>query len=337
MIRCRAPSNIALIKYMGKKDSDSRIAANASMSMTLNDFFTEVSFSFEASTRREFQSLKQDLSTSGTTRVEKHLERIWDESKSFFRKHGLDRFEVGKLIWNGTNNFPSSAGIASSASSFAALTTGFLGAIAKDSKKFKALIEEEEFLEGLSQFCRLGSGSACRSVFGPWAFWEGESATKVDSRTYPELVDFVVLVSKTEKKVSSSAAHEAVLLSPLWPGRVDRAQSRLVHLMAALKSGDLRTAANISWSEFWEMHSLFHTSNPSFTYLKPDTLKILEKLSSDSDLDDPPIVTLDAGPNVHILVRKEQRSRWEAKLKEDFSEFEILISEAGRGLTLEVC
>jgi diphosphomevalonate decarboxylase len=153
----------------------------------------------------------------------------------------------------------------------------------------------------------------------------------------PEMTDLVVLVSGQAKEVSSSQAHQWVRTSPLWQGRVDRVYQRMGQLKHALGVADLATISKLVWAEMWEMHSLFHTCETPFTYFQPDTLRVLNWLSTelknyskDSSLK-PPIVTLDAGPNIHIIVESAKADKWQSSLKTEFPELQILRDRQGMG------
>jgi diphosphomevalonate decarboxylase len=141
----------------------------------------------------------------------------------------------------------------------------------------------------------------------------------------------VVLLKSEPKQVSSSDAHSRVRTSPLWEGRIERAESRVRNMTVALRRGDLVTVARISWSEAWEMHSLFHTCVEPFSYWEPGTIELLHWLTPKIRESSPPIVTLDAGPNIHILVDQKDRDRWLQELRENFSKWNILEDEAGEG------
>jgi len=122
------------------------------------------------------------------------------------------------------------------------------------------------------------------------------------------------MVSSHAKAVSSSQAHERVRTSPLWEGRIQRANERFVQLLGAIGRGDLKMIASQSWREAWEMHSLFHTSVPPFSYFEPGTIGVLNFLAPFVEGERPPIVTLDAGPNVHLFVPYDDKAQWRAKL-----------------------
>jgi diphosphomevalonate decarboxylase len=152
---------------------------------------------------------------------------------------------------------------------------------------------------------------------------------------FPEIAHFVVVVSAGEKKVSSSEAHLRVKTSPLWEGRVERVTDRFEKTRAAIEAGDVAAVSKLAWGEMWEMHSLFHTSDDPFTYWEPQTIEALqffgEFLGSQNPVGCPPIVTLDAGPNVHVLVPAAERLAWRERLVAKFGQGRLLEDSQGTG------
>jgi diphosphomevalonate decarboxylase len=128
---------------------------------------------------------------------------------------------------------------------------------------------------------------------------------------FGDLIHQVVVVDESLKQVSSSKAHERVTTSLLFKGRPERAEERLSSLKSALAAKDWRQAFEITWAEFWDMHALFETSRPSFGYMTAgslEALRIVRSLSWDAH-GDGPLVTMDAGPNVHLLYRNDEAGR----------------------------
>lgn len=280
---CRAPSNIALIKYMGKKENN--IPRNVSLSYTLDDFFTEVTL--EQTDNRD-QFVTNDLSEPEKQKFLDHLRYIKDICK--FR---------GFFSITSKNSFPKSSGIASSASSFAALTMCAFKAIS--AIRGSTDMPSAEYMSAVS---RRGSGSSCRSFFSPWCIWRGEKAEKIDIPI--EIKHEILLISEDKKEISSSEAHQRVQTSMLMEGREERAEKRCENLISAFKNREWSRAYQICWEEFWDMHALFETSDPHFGYFLPETLNFLLKIRNFwKKYGDGPIVTVDAGPNIHLLWRKE--------------------------------
>lgn len=315
--QAEAPSNIALIKYMGKTDPQSHLPANASLSYTLDHLVTRVEIEavdgdhdrWSPLASEEFGAL--ELSAMGQ---EKFL-RFFAQAKKEFGIEGHHLVRSG-------NNFPSDCGLASSASSFAALTLATYE-LAKECGGDRQAIDSWT-REDLSALSRKGSGSSCRSFFSPWALWRGEGARPLEL-PLPKLFHQAVVVSSAVKLVSSREAHGRVTSSELFNGRVERAERRLAQLLSALETSNWAEAHELVWSEFWDMQALFETSKPAFGYLSANSLKVIELLREIwVQTKDGPLVTMDAGPNVHLLYRPDQIKLAE-RIRDELSSFAQVI------------
>tara|TARA_Y100000588_G_scaffold368837_1_gene437226 strand:+ start:131 stop:1078 length:948 start_codon:yes stop_codon:yes gene_type:complete len=298
----QAPSNIALIKYMGKRESGGNLPINSSLSYTLNNLLSSVALETQPGKKDFWEPLvipgamKFVLSKPAQQRYLNHLQ--------FLKQHfGYS----GALLVRSCNNFPHSSGLASSASSFAALTKCAVSALSELTNKPVPSIEEQ------SKLSRVGSGSSCRSFFSPWAFWQGETAENIDL-PYQELIHQVIIISHEEKEVPSGEAHMRIRESTLYPTRAQRAEENLKSLLSAFENQDWKSAYQVCWREFQDIHQLFESAHPPFSYR---TQQVQEVLTHLQDLwqreNDGPIVTMDAGPNIHLLYRNDQ-----AQLAQDF-------------------
>ncbi len=292
-----APSNIALIKYMGKKDVKLNLPDNPSISYTLPHLLTRVEIELTDRGEDSWEPLKDE----GYFELQLGLK----ESKRYLDHFRFlkEKFAVNKsFIVRSANNFPENCGLASSASSFAALSL----CAAKAFSEIKNTPLPE--MRDIANLSRQGSGSSCRSFMGPWCAWADDYIEEV---IFPQkdLLHMVVMSDVERKKVSSSQAHKNVQTSLLYKGRVDRASLRMGLLMESMSANKWKEAFEICWNEFWDMHALFETSNPSFGYMNSGAMTILDHAKSIwRRIDDGPLVTMDAGPNVHLLFRKEQMS-----------------------------
>lgn len=291
-----APANIALIKYMGKKDESSNNPDNASLSYTLNNLLSTVKLEQINAAHDVWEPLvvpgqaKFVLSELGEKKFLNHLSRI----KKLF---GYE----GSFLVQSCNNFPHSSGMASSASSFAALTRCAVYALAELTQKELPSVEEQASLS------RLGSGSSCRSFHTPWVLWQNDNVVKPIDLPYPELIHQVVVISAEQKAVSSSEAHKLVKSSELYATRAERAEENLELLLNAFMANDWESAYHICWREFQDMHQLFNTCAQPFSYISSNSLGVLNDLQQLWDnKGDGPIVTMDAGPNIHLLYRPDQ-------------------------------
>ncbi|HVT63272.1 MAG TPA: diphosphomevalonate decarboxylase [Legionellaceae bacterium] len=290
-----APANIALIKYMGKKNSESNIPANPSLSYTLDHLKSNVTLEKHAGKQDYWEPLEIpgidhfELSLAAQQRFLKHLAFL-KEQFSY----------TGGFIVRSNNTFPLSTGLASSASSFAALTKCAVLALCELTNR--PLLSTEE----MANLSRHGSGSSCRSFFSPWALWEEAHVQSIDL-PYMNLLHEVILVSHDIKPISSSKAHELIKTSPLYTERPLRAQQNLKELLEAFHAKNWSNAYYICWREFQDMHALFTTCEQPFTYMTTQTLELLDQLQAAWHRDnDGPIVTMDAGPNIHLLYRPDQ-------------------------------
>lgn len=302
-------SNIALIKYMGKIEGSGNRPTNPSLSYTLPHLLTEVAIEKISGEVDEWVPLLKErfvapeLSAKGREKFLKHfhfLKKTW----------GVD----GCYRLSSANNFPPDCGLASSASSFAALTMAA-------AKAFGRMDSAEE----LSKLARLGSGSSCRSFFSPWAIWEDEGAKPVDLG-FGDLLHAAVVVSAVVKEISSSQAHVRVTTSPKFEGRPERATLRLRNLMSAFKEKNWEESYKICWDEFIDMHELFESSEPRFSYRTNASVAVVNACKHIwSFKGDGPLVTMDAGPNVHLLFRTDQRELAD-KMVDHFKKSHMVIS-----------
>lgn len=327
-----APVNIAWIKYMGKT-SDGQ-PTNASLSLTLNSFgtTTEMTVSSDASAFG-FQWNDQGYvpPAAGITKVEKFLlnRALWINLLNSF---GFEaHFPNSKVLIHTQNNVPAGTGIATSASAFAALTLAWSGLLAGPrQQEWISRFESGDFelRKALAGVAAKGSGSACRSLDGPWVEWSAHHGIEAIHGGKTRWVDFILVVESGHKLVPSSEAHARVSTSSNFSGRSERAEQRLELLKKLL----LRTPESIPeirklvLDEALDMHDLFHTSVPPFAYMNSISHEIVSCFTgSDAALPTPnAVVTLDAGANVHVFVPVEEQSIWSKWLSQRFGQLKIL-------------
>ena len=292
-----SPSNLALIKYMGKGPDN--LPLNSSLSFTLNHLVTKVT-----AEEAPFDSWSPfDKADSFYTALS------LGEQKRFlnFFKFLKERFSIpGHYRICSGSNFPLSAGMAGSASAFSALTrTAYHISQSRSGRNMKFSTEE------LAQISRRGSGSSCRSFFSPWALWRGE---RIKPLKFPfkNFIHQAVAVENSPKKIPSGSAHERVKNSLRFRQRPERAEGRLTQLCSALKSQDWPKCFSLVKEEFLDVHELFETSRPPFTYQTENSRKIVRMIENFWERKgDGPLITMDAGSSVHLLYRGDQ---------EDFAE-----------------
>ena len=305
-----APSNIALVKYWGKKDN--QIPANPSVSFTLNNCKTITKLAFakkDISTALNVTSntFSFDLLFEGKPKedfkpkIQKFLERI-EIYLPFLKDY---HFTIDTQ-----NTFPHSSGIASSASGMAALAMNFMSL----EKALNPEMTSEYFYQKASFLARLGSGSACRSVKGSVVVWGNHANIQGSSdlfgvefpnaihSNFKNFQDTILLVDKGEKQVSSTVGHDLMHNHPFAERRFAQAHENLDQLISIFEKGDLDEFIKIVESEALTLHAMMMTSMPYFILMKPNTLEIINaiwKFRSETKI--PVCFTLDAGANVHVL------------------------------------
>ena len=319
-VRWRSPSNIALVKYWGKRGK--QLPQNPSISFTLSECCTETFVQYEKADGFGFKFFFEGQENPAFgAKIEKFLM----DNQAFFPFINQLHLKV-----ESRNTFPHSSGIASSASSMSAFVMG--------------LIEIENLLVGpstgsgtltkASYFSRLASGSAARSVFPKMALWgkteayEGSSdeyAVSLANDIHPVFKtyrDSILIVSGETKAVSSRAGHGLMEGNPYATARYAQANENTKNLLSALKSGDLDNFINITESEALQLHALMMCSNPSFILMKPNTLRIIEEVRNfRNETHIPLCFTLDAGPNVHLLYPESEAEKVEHFIKDHLATY----------------
>lgn len=296
-VSVECPSNIALIKYWGKYAG--QIPANPSISYTLNHCKTATKIEFsqgDAFGVKTFLCGKEEPAFSG--KIEKYFQNI---------EPYLPWILKGAYIIHTENSFPHSSGIASSASGF--------GAIAKGLTELDAMFGGMRDLEKTSFLARLGSGSACRSLYEGMAVWgetpylEGSSdlfAIKYpDKNIHPVFRDFndwILLIHEGQKSVSSTIGHGLMNSNPYAENRFQEARNNFSPMKDILKTGDMEGFITLVEHEALTLHAMMMMSQPAFILMKTGTLEVINKIwNFRKETNLPLFFTLDAGANVHVL------------------------------------
>lgn len=295
-----ANPNIAFIKYWGNRDAALKLPANGSISMNLDSLFTHAAVTFD-------DSLAQDeLTINGR---QPHVSAVQRAGRFFDHIRRLAGISTHARI-ESQNNFPSGAGIASSASAFAAL------ALAGSRAAGLELTERD-----LSRLARLGSGSACRSVPGGFTEWlpgagdEDSFAVSIAPPEHWPLVDCIAIVNEGHKPVGSTEGHALSTSSPLQEARLQDAPRRVENCRRAILAKDFDALARVAEEDSNLMHAVMITSSPPLFYWQPVTLEIIRQVPQWRAQGLPAFFTIDAGPNVHVFSTEE--GAWEvcARLK----------------------
>jgi diphosphomevalonate decarboxylase len=295
-----AHPNIAFIKYWGNRDSRLRIPVNNSISMNLAGLQTKTRVHFRSEMERDILNLNR-VPVYG-----KALERVSGILDVVRQMSGLPL--CAEVV--SENNFPTGAGIASSAAAFAAL------ALAASSAAGMEISEPE-----LSRLARLGSGSAARSVPGGFVEWqagEGDADSIAFSIAPPEywpLVDLVAIVQSGHKSVGSSEGHALAAASPLQAARVQDVSRRLALCRRAIQTLDFETFAWVVEQDSNMMHAVMMTSTPPLFYWEPASLAIMKLVPQWRAEGWAVCYTMDAGPNVHVICEAQHAGEIRRRLE----------------------
>jgi diphosphomevalonate decarboxylase len=319
-----APSNIAFVKYWGVQTLEEVRPRNASISMTLSRCRTTTTVRHDPDgppTLRlrllDPDGSERQVACGFRTGVERHLAALRPEL-------GL----AGSLDVSTCNSFPTGAGIASSASGFAALALACAGAAGV------SLTREEH-----SRLARAsGSGSACRSAWGGYVEWPGaagfESASPVVAAEHWSLADVIAVVETSPKEVSSREGHLRAPSSPHFPRRLELLPARLAAVRSAIHHRDLEALGSQLEPEAIELHLVAMSSRPPILYWRPGTLAVLERVRTLRSAGVGAWFTMDAGPNVHVLCRPEDAAAVASSLAATPGVTEVIDDRTGEGPNL---
>lgn len=318
----KTPSNIALVKYWGKRDP--QLPENPSISFTLRNCHTITTMSYE---KKESNSFSFEIIFEGEEKpsfkpkIQQFFERI-ETYVPFIKEY--------HFVISSENSFPHSSGIASSASGMSALSMCLM----QLEKELNPTISEDYFYQKASFLARLGSGSACRSVKGALVVWGAHAEIDGSSDLYgvpfsskvapifQEYQDTVLLVDKGEKQVSSTVGHDLMHNHPFAKNRFQQANENISKMKTILETGAISEFIALVESEALTLHAMMMTSHPYFILMKPKTLEIIQKIwnyrsAKNSNL----CFTLDAGANVHLLYPKVEKVTVQDFIKKELAVF----------------
>ncbi len=313
-----APSNIAFIKYWGKKDEKLRLPENGSISMNLSNLLTTTTVEFSKDFKKDtliYNGVPEDVRDN---RAIDHVDRIRKLAKSQLRV---------KVVTE--NNFPSGTGLSSSASGFAALTLAAVSALG-------LRLSEKE----LSILARQGSGSACRSIPNGFVEWvdgdtsETSYAKSIFYKDHWDVRDIVVVVSTDKKEVATSEGQKGARGSQFFEVRKAAMAKKIKDCKKFLKEKNFEKLGELIESEALELHSIMLTSHPSLIYLLPETLRIMRMVKRWRIEGLPVYFTLNTGQNIHLIVEGKNTAKVVKKLRDLPNVLEIIENKASSGAHL---
>jgi diphosphomevalonate decarboxylase len=317
----RAPSNLAFVKYWGKKDETLRLPANASISMNLSHLVTTTTVEFIPSLATDELVLNGQSFSQNTIewrRVAMHLDRLRKISRASCRARVVSE-----------NSFPDSTGLSSSASGFAALTVAGTAALGLELRQ-----------EDLSILARQASGSACRSIPDGFVEWldgdtsETSFAISLFPPDYWDIVDVVALVSDEKKDISSSVGQQVVNTSPFFPVRLARIKKKLDQARELLRQKDFSGFGELLEAEAVEMHAIMLTSTPSLMYWLPGSVHLMRLVRQWRADGLPVYFSVNTGQDIHLICRGQELAGVVEKLKAVPVVRDIIVNRPAAGARL---
>ncbi|GEN89832.1 diphosphomevalonate decarboxylase [Oceanobacillus sojae] len=317
----RAHTNIALIKYWGKRNESLILPTNSNLSVTLDGFSTETTVHFQEDLKKDIFLLnEQNVEGNALEKVAVFLDKV--------------RALSGKELYaqvQSVNHVPTAAGFASSASGLAALA-------AASAKAIGVSLNDTE----LSKLARQGSGSACRSIYGGFVEWQmGERedgadsfAVQVADKSHWDIRIAAVVLSKTTKKVSSrEGMRRTVETSPFYAGWLEQTPKDLQEIKQAIAEKDFEKMGSIAEANCLRMHATTLGANPPFTYWQDTTMRVMQTVQNLREKGIPVFFTIDAGPNVKVLYLSEDEDKVKKRLQSIEGVEDIIVSKPGSGIS----
>lgn len=314
-----ARANIALIKYWGRSDAALNLPLTSSLSLTVDKLVTRTTVVADPALKADALTINGVVQAGAPLeRVARHLDHLRKRAGSSLRCRVVSE-----------NGFAASAGLASSASAFAALTVAGFAALGTEVSPREA-----------STFARLGSGSASRSIFGGFVEWhagathDASYAEQVAPASHMDLHDVVVVLSESEKKVGSAEGHGLADTSPLNAGRVARVPALLKQVREGVAKRDIDVLGAAAEEDAIMMHAVMMTSNPSLLYWTEGTLRGLHAVREWREEGLRVYATIDAGPNLHLLCMGKDAAEVRRRAMETLAPTSVIDNAPGEGTRL---
>src|SRR5690625_9771 len=312
----KAHTNIALIKYWGKRNEALILPTNNSLSVTLDGFYTETTVHFKENLKNDVFILNEEqISGIPYEQVTHYLD--------LFRDY-VDKPELFAEV-HSTNHVPTAAGFASSASGFAALA-------AATGRALNLSLTDAE----LSRFMRRGSGSACRSVYGGFVEWEkGEKEDGSDSyaiqiapQDHWDIRVAAVVLDAKEKQVSSRVGMKRTVDTSLfYDGWLEGIPNDLAEIKSGIKARDFEKVGEIAEANCLKMHATTLGAFPPFTYWQDITMTVMQEIWQLRSEQIPAYFTIDAGPNVKVLYLPEHEEEVLHRLRHLEGVTDVIVSK----------
>ncbi|WP_143461990.1 diphosphomevalonate decarboxylase [Levilactobacillus enshiensis] len=317
-VTARAHTNIALVKYWGKADTDLIIPQTSSLSLTLDQFYTDTTVQFDEHLAADEITVNHHLlSPIAGQKVHKILNLVREQTQrtSFARVTSI-------------NHVPTAAGLASSASAFAALAGAASRAAGLDLDR-----------TALSRLARRGSGSATRSIFGGFVEWQaGHDDASSFAIPFEETVDWpiamvaLVLDARRKKVSSRQGMQNSVTTSPYYAAWKDVVAHDLAAIKPAIRAHDFTTTGEILEANAMRMHALTLSAQPPYSYFNGDTLVAMQTVQRLREAGIACYYTLDAGPNVKVFCQVADLPTITQHFAQQFGAQNVIVAHPGPGI-----
>lgn len=305
-VTAKAPVNIALIKYWGKFDEENVIPYNSSISISLDNLYTITTIS---------DADKFKVTLNGEKLIEKEEEKVYN-----FLKHFASIDQINKVSIDSINYVPTAAGLSSSSSAFASIAFAA-----------NAFFKKNLNLTELTQITRLGSGSACRSIYGGFVAWEKDGKVYEINSKFTDIVLISVIINSQKKAISSrEAMKRTAKTSPLYKYFVIESNNDFYLMKDALINGDLELVGSLAMKSFLMMHGVMLSSNPPILYINDLSINVIELVKKMQQDDIYAYPTMDAGCNVKVITKEDSYLKVMEILKiNGFTN--LIVSRLGKG------
>ena len=318
LVKARAHTNIAVVKYWGKANERIILPQNSSLSLTLDRFYTDTEVRFAPQLTHDqiqlnHQRIPEDIKIQSVMNIVRQL--------------------MGKNVYanvKSVNHVPTAAGLASSASGLAALAAAASYAAGLKLSRRK-----------LSRLARHGSGSASRSIYGGWVEWQKGHNNRTSYAypvPHPQLTQvrmIAIVLKKSPKKISSrEGMRRCVKTSPYYSAWTKVTAKNLQQAKSAIQQRDFTKLGRVAETNAMRMHALTLSAEPPFTYLTGKTLRVIQMVHHLRAAGLECYYTIDAGPNVKIICQKSDCQLIKRYLSKFFSARRIIISGPGAGVKI---
>ena len=304
MVKVKSYANIAIVKYWGKKDAKKMIPATSSISLTLNDMFTETEMEFisdeditisvekemkNGDYKDKFSNMADLFYLNGELQDSVHTEKI-SKVVDLFRENRSQKVKIST-----TNNMPTAAGLSSSSSGLSAVI-----------KACNELFGKNYTQSELAQISKFGSGSSSRSFFGPIAAWDKDTGEIYGIKTGLKLAMIVLVLNENKKEISSRNGMElCAKTSTYFDEWVKQSEIDFVNMKKYLAENDFEKVGTLTEENALRMHKTTETANPPFTYFNEKTYEAMDFVKNLRNNGEKCYFTMDAGPNVKVLCLEE--------------------------------